>query len=177
MGDADLVARVLQHDDRRAFATLVRHHQSGVRFFLRRLCREDALADDLAQETFLRAWRHMATYRAEARFKTWLFQIAYNLFLSHVQLKKLPLSDVPGEQAAAHRHTAILLQHDLATALDALGTDERAVFMLCTQQELTHEEASVVLAMPLGTVKTHANRGREKLKSRLRAWHQEGPAP
>ena len=66
MEDAPLIARVVANDDRHAFATLVRRHQSAVRGFLLRLCFGDgALADDVAQETFLRAYQRIGTYRSE----------------------------------------------------------------------------------------------------------------
>jgi RNA polymerase sigma-70 factor (ECF subfamily) len=76
--DEALVARVLSTDDRRAFAELVRRHQSALRTLLRRLCSgDDARADDLAQEAFLAAYRRLATFRGEARFGTWLHRLAY----------------------------------------------------------------------------------------------------
>ena len=76
-----LVARVLVDDDHHAFAELVRHHQSTVRGLLRQLTRNDlALADDLAQETFLRVYKNLRSFRGEAKFSTWLYRIAYNVF-------------------------------------------------------------------------------------------------
>src|SRR5438093_11522729 len=79
--DADLVARVLVDDDQHAFGELVRRHQSAVRGLLRQLTRTDiALADDLAQETFIRAYKNIRSFRGEARFSTWLYRIAYNCF-------------------------------------------------------------------------------------------------
>ena len=75
--DADLVARVLLDDDHHAFSELVRRHQSAVRGLLRNLTRTDAaLADDLAQETFLKAFKHIGSFRGEAKFSTWLYRIA-----------------------------------------------------------------------------------------------------
>ena len=77
--DTELVARVLASDDRRAFAELVRRHQSAVRGLLRRLCAGDAAqADDLAQETFLRAYRSLKGWRGEGRLSPWLYRIAWN---------------------------------------------------------------------------------------------------
>ncbi|MCZ8172204.1 MAG: sigma-70 family RNA polymerase sigma factor, partial [Brevundimonas sp.] len=80
--DHALVARVLLTDDRRAFEQLLRRHQGMVRAQLRRLLHGDeARADDLAQETFLLAWRKLYQFRGEARFSTWLYSIAYSCFL------------------------------------------------------------------------------------------------
>jgi len=71
--DADLVARVLANDDQHAFGELVRRHQSSVRGLLRQLTRTDLpLADDLAQEAFLRAYKTLASFQGEARFSPWL---------------------------------------------------------------------------------------------------------
>jgi RNA polymerase sigma factor (sigma-70 family) len=79
--DADLIARVLTREDHNAFGELVRRYQSPVRAFLTRMTRGDAhRADDLAQETFLKAWHKLHTYRGSSRFSTWLFGVAYNEF-------------------------------------------------------------------------------------------------
>src|SRR5438105_12580428 len=82
VSDAQLIARVLVKDDRHAFGELVRRHQSAVRACLRKLTAGNAaLADDLAQETFLLAYRNLKSFRQEAKFSTWLYRIAYNVFL------------------------------------------------------------------------------------------------
>ena len=94
--DADLIARVLSREDHHAFGELVRRYQSPVRAFLARMARGDAhLADDLAQETFLKAWRKLHTYRGSARFSTWLFGIAFNEFRTVArQRRELTLDDI-----------------------------------------------------------------------------------
>lgn len=80
--DRALVARALLGHDPRAFEQLVRRHQGLVRAQLRRLLHGDAAAaDDLAQETFVLAWRKLDQFRGEARFSTWLYRIAYACFL------------------------------------------------------------------------------------------------
>ena len=81
--DTDLIVRVLSREDQNAFGELVRRHQSPVRLFLTRMTRGDThLADDLAQETFLKAWQKLRAFRGEAKFSTWLFGIALNEFRS-----------------------------------------------------------------------------------------------
>jgi len=170
--DADLIARVLSREDQHAFGELVRRYQSPVRAFLARLARGDAhLADDLAQETFVKAWRKLQTYRGSAKFSTWLFGIAYNEFRTVArQRKELALEDV-GEPVTEATKTAADsrsdLRLDLTEALKALSSQERAAVVLCCQNSLTHEEAAEVLDCPLGTVKTNVLRGKEKLKRRL----------
>src|SRR5512140_1092049 len=87
--DAELIARVVVQDDRHAFSELVRRYQSGVRATLRRLTAGNhALADDLAQETFLLAYRNLKSFRQEARFSTWLYRIATNAFLADARKRK-----------------------------------------------------------------------------------------
>ena len=87
--DAQLIARVVIHDDRHAFSELVRRHQSAVRTTLRRLTAGNhALADDLAQETFMLAFRNLGSFRQEAKFSTWLYRIATNAFLADARKRK-----------------------------------------------------------------------------------------
>src|ERR1043165_6878546 len=87
--DAELIARVVVQDDRHAFSELVRRYQSSIRTTLRRLTAgNDALADDLAQDTFLLAYRNLRSFRQEARFSTWLYRIATNAFLADARKRK-----------------------------------------------------------------------------------------
>lgn len=163
-------------NDPRAFEQLVRRHQGMVRAQLRRLLHGDeAMADDLAQETFLLAWRKLGQFRGEARFSTWLYRIAYACFLQAYRKKPWPGTrsddhDMACLQAPA---PAVDLQMDLGRAMRQLSEAEQAVLLHCVQLGLSHEEAAYVLALPLGTVKTHATRGKAKLKALLAAWQGE----
>jgi len=167
--DADLIARVLSREDHNAFGELVRRYQSPVRAFLMRMTRGDShLADDLAQETFLKAWQKLRTFRGAAKFSTWLFGIAFNEFRGAARRRKeLALDDAENlpEEPAAVAHPQLHL--DLTEALKLLNSGERAAILLCCQNGLSHEEAAQVLDCPLGTVKTNILRGKEKLKRRL----------
>ena len=172
MIDADLIARVLTRQDQHAFAELVRRYQSPVRAFLARMTRGDThLADDLAQETFLKAWIKLHTYRGGAQFSTWLFGIAVNEFRTVARRRKeLALEDIAEgdvETAEPVADSAGGLRLDLTEALNGLHSMERAAVVLCCQNGLTHEEAARVLECPLGTVKTHVLRGKEKLRRSL----------
>ena len=173
--DQALVARVLLSDDRRAFEQLLRRHQGMVRAQLRRLLHGDhAAADDLAQEAFLLAGRKLGQFRGDARFSTWLYRIAYSCFLQAYRKKSWPSTDVEdGElerlQAAPH---AVDLQMDVERAMRRLSPAEQAVLLHCVQLGLSHEETAYVLVMPLGTVKTHATRGKAKLKTWLAPWNE-----
>ncbi len=171
--DADLVARVLVDDDHHAFAELVRNHQSAIRGLLRQLTRGDlALADDLAQETFLRAYKHIRSFRGEAKFSTWLYRIAYNCFREDARKRKelVGIDEHALEAQVDPQTTDPALKHDLMQALQLLPIHERSAILLCCQNGLSHEEAAGVLEIPLGTVKTNVLRGREKLKKLLTGW-------
>jgi RNA polymerase sigma-70 factor (ECF subfamily) len=183
VSDAQLIARVLVQDDRHAFGELVRRHQSAVRASLRKLTGGNhALADDLAQETFLLAYRNLKSFRQEAKFSTWLYRIAYNAFLGDLRkTKELPLPDDENiDDAAMPDDTAVpvaraaALSIDLQRAMAVLTDAERAAIVQCYHNDLSHEEAAFVLGCPVGTVKTHILRAKQKLKARLGAWAPEG---
>lgn len=170
--DADLIVRVLSREDHNAFGELVRRYQSPVRAFLTRMTRGDShLADDLAQETFLKAWKGLSSYRGGGRFSTWLFGIAVNEFRSAGRgRKEIALEDLPeprpeAESAAGDSESRLRL--DLTEALKRINSDERAAILLCCQNGLSHEEAAQALNWPLGTVKTNILRGKEKLRRYL----------
>ena len=182
--DAKLIARCLVGDDRHAFAELVRRHQSAVRGCLRKLAAGNhALADDLAQETFVLAWRNLASFRQEARFSTWLYRIATNCWLAHGRKRREELlgdrdADVAEDDAAADdaaepvdHARAASLRIDMERALATLSDAERAAIVQCYHNDLSHEEAAYVLDCPVGTVKTHVFRARQKLKRALAAWN------
>jgi RNA polymerase sigma factor (sigma-70 family) len=173
--DADLIARVLAQADINAFGELVRRYQSPMRSFLTRMTHGDShLADDLAQETFLKAWQKLAAFRGEARFSSWLFGIAMNEFRHAARRRKELLwaatDDVPMEEFAPSRDSHLRL--DLTEALKRLNLNERAAILLCCQNGLSHEEAARVLACPLGTVKTNVLRGKDKLRKYLEPVYQ-----
>jgi RNA polymerase sigma factor (sigma-70 family) len=187
--DAQLIARVVVEDDRHAFSELVRRYQSPVRATLRRLTAGNhALADDLAQETFLAAYRNLKSFRQEARFSTWLYRIATNAFLADARKRKEELlgdadatlaadddAEVADGGAALPDHArAATLHIDMERALAVLSEGERAAIVQCYHNDLSHEEAAYVLNMPVGTVKTHLLRGKQKLRERLAAWAPAG---
>jgi len=173
--DPELIARVLVSDDHAAFGDLVRRHQSAVRHFLRHLSGGDAaLADDLAQDTFLQAWRGLGQYRGTSGFSTWLLGIAHNQWRNARRKQRTvpietehlaTLEPVPSSAPLSD------LRHDLGRALRMLATEEQTALHLCYQQGLSHSEIAEVLQWPLGTVKTHVNRGKDKLRPLLASWN------
>jgi RNA polymerase sigma-70 factor (ECF subfamily) len=178
--DAELILAVQRGADPRAFEELVRRHQSRVRSLLRRLVRGNATqADDLAQDTFVLAWRHLPRFRFEARFSTWLYRIAFNAWQSEARKRReMPLeveddglagtsAGSPWGQAAELPDIASRI--DLERAMATLSEGERAAITACYYADLSHEEAAAALGMPLGTVKTHVLRGKAKLRKALGA--------
>jgi RNA polymerase sigma-70 factor (ECF subfamily) len=173
--DLELIARTLTDDDRAAFGELVRRHQSAVRQFLRHLTRDAALADDLAQETFVQAYRSLARFRGDSAFTTWLLGIAHNRW-RNARRRLRPASalpdDLPDHSEKAPSRTADL-KHDLALALRALTRDEQLAIQLGYQQGLSHSDMAALLQWPVGTVKTHLARAKEKLRHHLAAWNPQ----
>lgn len=177
MTDSDLIARVLVRQDHGAFGELVRRHQSAVRHFLRHLTHGDiALADDLAQETFVHAWRNVARFQGRSSFLTWLFGIAHNHWRNARRRQRTEslqpahldtLEPIPSSVPLSD------LRADIDRALTSLAPDEQTTLHLCYQQGFSHSEIAAILDWPLGTVKTHLNRGKEKLRPLLVSWNPQ----
>lgn len=172
--DEALVARA-QGGSTEAFDQLVRRHQSAVRNFLRRITHEPSFGDDVAQEAFFKAWRNLRQFRAGGTgggsFKGWLFSIAYNQAkdarrsYARATIRDTAWTDhMRGDSNLAPEMEARL---DLDRVLTALSPEQRTVVALCFGAGLSHLEAAQALGMPLGTVKSHANRGRDRVLSLL----------
>lgn len=156
----------LAGDDPAAFAALVRLHQGGLRAFLRRLTRGDhALADDLAQESFIEAWRKIGQFRGDAPFAAWLHRIAWSRFLMAARKRKLEPLDAADDLPDTGIGSDIKL--DLERALAQLPAAQRAALTLCGAMGYSNLEAAAILDMPEGTVKSHILRGRERLRALL----------
>jgi RNA polymerase sigma-70 factor (ECF subfamily) len=176
VSDSDLIARVVGRDDRAAFGELVHRHQSAVRRFLRHLNGGDAAqADDLAQDTFVQAYRGLPLYRGEGQFATWLFGIAHNHYRNQRRRDRrgTNLTAASEFETAAPPTRAVELSQDLRQALNQLSPDEQTAVHLFYQQGLTHPEIAAIVGWPLGTVKTHLARAKERLRSLLRAWNPQ----
>ena len=169
--DEDLTALVLASGDRAAFGELVRRHQGVVRGMLQRMCRDHALADDLAQDTFLRAFRKLDSFSGKGAFRSWLCSIAYTEFLQSARRQRsgdrmIERYEVGLEDSEAPRDMGNVV--DLDRALATLKEEERVLVVMCYSCGLSHSDAAEATGMPLGTVKSHVNRGRAKLQ----AWFQ-----
>ena len=165
-------------DEQAAFEAMLRENQSRVRQQLRRLTQGDAaLADDLAQETFVQAWLHRAAFRGEARVSTWLYRIAYRAFLIHRRTpyaRSLAVEEVEAAELPSRVVGDPSLRLDVEHALARLPEPERIALIHCFQLDLSHGEAAAVLGWPLGTFKSHVARGKARLRERLAAWQGEG---
>jgi RNA polymerase sigma factor (sigma-70 family) len=140
----------------------VRRHERRVRSFLDRLTRGQG-ADDLAQETFLKAWMMSASYRAEGRYEAWLLRIAWRQFLS-AQRRRPPPVDIDTTLTFTPDEA---LRTDVNRALARLPERERAAALLCFGHGCSHAEAATVMELPLGTLKSIVARARKALVGQL----------
>lgn len=166
--DEELIALVVAAKDGAAFGELVRRHQGVVRGLMQRMCGNHALADDLSQEAFIKAYNKIGSYTGKGSFRAWLCRIAYNEFLMSARKRKATEKamerfkpEVEGVEAPRDMGSVV----DLDRGLKVLKEDERVCVTLCYAAGMSHAEASEATGMPLGTVKSHVNRGREKLKA------------
>ena len=167
--DAALVERA-QKGSSHAFDQLVRRHQAAVRAFLCRTTHNASLADDLAQDTFLKAWKALRHWRGGAStsgsFRGWLFAIAVNVAHDHrrayARAQKRDTDWLEHQDQVATREAGLVASLDLDRVLKALSPEQGMVLALCYGAGLSHGEAAQALKMPLGTVKSHALRGRER---------------
>ena len=179
LSDKVLVGRVQRIKCQSSFNTLVLRHQSQLRYSLRQMTGwNESLADDLAQETFIKAYLSIATYKGTAKFSSWLYRIAYNLMTSHFRLKKnkevsgLENREISMRSVDSASHS-IDLHRDLARAMSVLPIKQRMALHLSLHRDLTQNEISIIMELPLGTVKTVINRGKLALRESLDDWNIE----
>lgn len=169
INDNELIARVVYSKDQYAFATLLKKYQTSIRHFLRRLTAgEHATADDIAQETFLRIYQKLDTFVGNASFSTWAHKIAYNCFLR-------------AKEKAHYQHEVFDFDFSLITAekndldkdimierlMTHLSLEERTCITLSISAGMSHQEICSVTLLPLGTVKSYINRGKQKLMDKI----------
>ncbi len=158
--------------DAQAFCELVRRRQGALRNLLRRLSRDPALADDLAQQVFIKAWRFLPKLRSVGAYGAWLRRLAVNTYLEHVRaLAPAGVALDPDELPGAENEAASSDERmDLDRALAGLARDERLCIVLAYSEGMSHGEISATTELPLGTVKSHIKRGSERLRAQLRAY-------
>ena len=173
--DALLVSRVALLGDRKAFSQLVETYQSPIRRFFLNLTGGDVeLSKDLAQETFIKAWLNINSFRATAKFSTWLYRIAYNIFYDHIRARK-PTANEDAEMFG-DRMTDDTPDRDFgidfARSLKSLKEEERTVVLLFYMEDQTIDKISMIMGCPSGTVKSHLRRGKEKLAVYFKNYRQ-----
>ncbi|MBQ0929664.1 RNA polymerase sigma factor RpoE [Ideonella sp. 4Y16] len=184
--DAALVDRV-KRGDTRAFEMLVVKYQRRIERLIARMVRDTDLVEDIAQETFIRAYRALPQFRGESAFYTWLYRIAVNTAKKTLlELKRDPivtesaLAPVDEEETSGRQveptdmatPDALLASKEIAAtvnaAIESLSEDLRQAITLREIEGLSYEEISEVMNCPIGTVRSRIFRAREAIAERLR---------
>ena len=189
--DLSLVAQVAVFGNRRAFDELVRRYQSPVRrFFLNQTLGDSQLSDDLSQDTFIKAYTNIRSFRGLASFQTWLMRIAYNVFYDYHRKKNVECGMLNEEWSAmpmkndksriphstsqqSENNSPFTIQQsslkmDLYAALALLKPDERTCITLQLIDGYDIAGIAKITGLKDGTVKSHLSRGKEKLATYLR---------
>ena len=170
LSDIALVTQVAVFRNKKAFDQLVRKYQSPVRrFFLNQTLGDEQLSDDLAQETFIKAYVNITKFRGMASFSTWLMRIAYNVFYDEVRSRK-QTEDVDTSVSAARQTTTASesLKMDIYAALALLKPDDRTCITLQLIDGYPVDQIAKVTGIPANTVKSHLHRGKEKMANYLK---------
>ncbi|HZL13081.1 MAG TPA: sigma-70 family RNA polymerase sigma factor [Verrucomicrobiae bacterium] len=192
--DAALMLRA-KRGDRAAFTELVEKYKQPVMNFVFRSLRDEAEAEDLAQNVFLQVYKSRARYQPTAKFSTWLFTIARNLCLNEIRRRSRHPAESLEETFSENESrdggtqkqfedkkvflpTENVLHGELAQkieeALAGLPENQRSAILLCRQDELSYEEIAEVLDCSLSATKSLIHRGRETLKEKLKPYLQTG---
>jgi len=170
-----LLALCMATDNREAFSRLVEAYQDGLRRFILNLSGGNIyLADDIAQETFLKAWLGIRSFKGLSGFKTWLYRIAVNEYVSYSRKQREErLSDndygdiagIPSDEG----HSGTEARIDVESLVGALSEQERMVVLLFYLEDLPIKKICGITSMPEGTVKSHLNRARHHMLEMLRS--------
>jgi RNA polymerase sigma-70 factor (ECF subfamily) len=178
--DEERLIEQARQGDRSAYAELARRHYPGVIQVIYRMCGDAELAQDAAQDAFLRAWQSLASFRPRSEqpnaFRSWLYRIAVNAALdtlrrgkhtANVELESLPLADPQDdpESALIHKQRSELVR----TAILSLSEASRAALVLREYGGLSYAEIAQALDIPTGTVMSRLSFARQQLKEALRA--------
>lgn len=170
LSDLSLVAQVLAGANDRAFNRLVKKYQAPVRrFFMHQTLGDRMLSDDLAQETFILVYSNLAKFQQLSSFKTWLMKIAYRVWLDHIRSMHATEdmeSVETAESSSKTRDSETTL--DIITAMRRLTDIERTCVTLFYIEDMPHDKVAQITGLPVGTVRSHVCRGRQKLSSFLK---------
>ena len=169
--ELELIASAKQ-GDRQAFGELVRRHREGVINVVYRMCGDANLAEDAAQEAFIRAWQHLPGYRPRSPFRNWVYRIATNAALDvlrrereTVDIDEMPLaSSNKGPEATAEGKER---GERVRQAVLALPPASRAALVLREYEGLSYQEIADTLDIPIGTVMSRLSYARGKLRESL----------
>jgi len=171
VADEAAVVACAMAGDEAAFSELIRRRQAQVRQLLRRLCRDATLADDLAQQAFLQAWRRLRSLRAPGAFGGWLRKLTINIWLQHARGRYArDAASEDGLEREVAIYPPIGERLDLDRALGRLAPAVRLCIVLGYGEHMSHREISEATGLPLGTVKSHIARGAERLRKMLEAY-------
>lgn len=174
ISDHDIVQQVLA-GNREAFAHLIERYKTRIFQTTYRMLKNREDAEEAAQDTFVRAFRGLAKFRADAAFATWLYKICYNVCLNYLEKKRHARPRAPEAEMArltdpvspdhifAHREKETLVEN----ALEDLPEHFRQVLILYHAQQLSYQQIAEILNLPINTVKTHLFRGRALLRRRI----------
>lgn len=173
VSDAELVSKA-QSGDRNAFSELVSKHARGVMNVVYHMCGDALIAEDAAQETFIRAWQNLSSYRPQTPIRSWLYRIAFNAGMDMLRKEKrilpndieeMQLADErPGpEILVSQRERTVLVQQAVLSLPDA----SRAVVVLREYEGMSYHEIAEALDIPIGTVMSRLNYARKALKEKL----------
>lgn len=152
--------------DKSAFDKLTCKYQSPIRRFFMNLTMGDApLSDDLAQETFIKAYLNINAFKGISGFSTWLYRIAYNVFYDSVRAQKhfADINEIEIDQHHQSLNEFSAEKLDIYKALNILRKEEQTAIVLFYMEDKTHKEIAKIMNAPLGTVKTYILKGKEKL--------------
>lgn len=171
LNDISLVAQVVVFKNTRAFDQLVKKYQSPVRrFFLHLTCGDSELSDDLAQDTFIKAYTNIASFRNLSGFSTWLYRIAYNVFYDYIRSRKetdeLDVRQIDAINCTEQENVGQRM--DIYQSLKMLKEMERTCITLFYMEDVSIDKIAGIVGIPVGTVKSHLSRGKEKLATYLK---------
>lgn len=169
-----LIAQCIATDNREAFSRLVTMHQEPLRRFILNLTGGDyCLTDDIAQDTFIKAWTGIRSFKGLSGFRTWLFRIAINEFVSYRRKTQISVgygSNVSDDSydSPARPHDATDARLDVASAIGILSDTERMVTLLFYLEDMPLKQICKITGLPEGTVKSHLSRSRKKMQEFLK---------
>jgi RNA polymerase sigma-70 factor (ECF subfamily) len=184
VSDEELILR-FQKGDTEAFTELVVRYKDPLYNYVSRMLRDNIYAEDIVQETFVRVYRNRDRYQQIAKFSTWIYTIAINLTKTELRRQSLrrffSISSVNEEGRTFElpdtkinlekRAEDVILGENIHLAIEKLPKIFREVIILRDLQELSYEEISKIVEVPIGTIKSRMNRARTRLAKILRSTH------